>query len=148
MTSQGAREANVKEDSPSQRHLSTGEENARTCSVLPRHDPVDVALVEECGGVAAAVAAPVPVVAALVAVAAAGAGGVAALAAAAHQISRIQIWRGESLTPPSQVSSLFLVSVAFPWRSNDVIELLLLPPKAIAARAHGGDTFSGTKITG
>ena len=93
MTSQGAREANVKEDSPSQRHLSTGEGNARTCSVLPRHDPVDVALVEEGGGVAAAVAAPVPVVAALVAVAAAGAGGVAALAAA-HQISRTQIWRG------------------------------------------------------
>ena len=89
--------ANVKEDSRPLRHLSTGEGNARTCSrrraFLPRHDPVEVTLVEEGGGVAAAVAAPVQVVATLVAVAAAGAGGVAALAAA-HGISRTQIWRG------------------------------------------------------
>ena len=84
MTSQGAREANVKEDSPSQRHLSTSEGNGRTCAVLPRHDPVDVALVQLGGGVAEAVAAPVPVVAALVAVAAAGTARVTTVTAEAH----------------------------------------------------------------
>ena len=51
---------------------------------LPRHDPVDVALVQLGGGVAEAEAAPVPVVAALVAVAAAGTARVTTVTAEAH----------------------------------------------------------------
>ena len=63
-----------------------------TFCTLPRHDLVDVALVQEGGGVAAAVAAPVPVVAALVAVTAAGATSVAANAHAISPKTQIRFW--------------------------------------------------------
>ena len=131
------------------RHLAIADGNVRTLSwrarstfcTLPRHDLVDVALVQEGGGVAAAVAAPVPVVAALVAVTAAG---TTSVATNAHTISRkSQIWTLGRVTffrLSSRVASSLprLIAAAFLRGVND---FLLCRPRVRGACARMRGAF-------